>query len=314
MHLATSLLLALLPQALSDSHFPNVSRCFDNGPHSFSNVFANFLSNASACTAMVPGRNVLECAASTIPKQLRILTFPLTDTIKEWEWHYNEDLNTIYLSADNQPFEEKSQSFDNAWEALLAFWNRRKTMCWHYRDPRQMDHIMPTSGGMLSLFHANDDLQQPILKLSSHWHYRGPTVCAPVGKYSMDRERRARAINTMVRRSIYWGEGGTELQNGHLYYQQVYSTDPFLQAVITGWQAARLNTCPQHHRCEGRLLPESAYLPLTGDDFIIKIKFALETETGVCVVVPGSDPSVEGAYLVMSPIMYGGLRKAWETT
>ncbi|KAF4585509.1 hypothetical protein GQ602_004814 [Ophiocordyceps camponoti-floridani] len=316
MHLATGLLLPFVffSPALSDSEFPNVSRCFDNGPFLFSTAFGDFLSNGSACTAMVPGREVLECAVETIPRQLRPLTSPLTDTIKAWEWHYNSDINTVYRGADNDSPGEQGRDSDNVWEALLSYWRLRKTLCWHYRNPFHMDHIMPSNAGFLSLFHANDDLQQPILKTKSHWHYRGPTVCTLADDGSKDRDRRTRAVKSMVRRSMYWGDGGTELQNGHLHYQQVYSTDPFLQAVITGWQSARLPSCPQHHRCEGHLLPEKAFLPLNGDDFLIKIKFALETDKNVCVVVPGSDPSVEGAYLVLSPILYGGQRKVSKET
>ncbi|PFH59503.1 hypothetical protein XA68_12263 [Ophiocordyceps unilateralis] len=305
MRLTTSLFVLLsyaigFPESVMG--FAEVSRCLRYDDSRLSRAFDGFFHNASACLSIVHGPRVLPCATKHIPEDMTPFTLPLTDTIQAWEKYYDEDLDSAFQEHGNPALDGRSKI--NAWDVLIAYWQRKTELCFQYRDPESRDSLVPRNAGLLTLFHMNDDLARPILKMGMQWRYSDFTVCADDD--SAGRNRQMRVVSEMMRRSITWREtrNGVELNDGYLHYLDLFSTDPFLQAVITGWQSSRLMSCPRGYDCISPPTLGMRHLPMDGDGFLMKVKAVLQTENKVCVVTKGSSSLAQDTYYILSPIQF----------
>ncbi|RDA85079.1 hypothetical protein CP532_3114 [Ophiocordyceps camponoti-leonardi (nom. inval.)] len=298
MRLAACLLFLCARGLQASSDFGEVSRCFDTGNKGLlSRTMQNFFRDASSCVSTVRSPDVLACAQKFIPDEILGFMLPMIDTIRAWEEYYGETINSAFLQNQNP---SGAAIRFNAWDELLNHWKKHPQICYHYRSPSYMDHLIPSSAGLLGLFFINDDFQRPVLKSGTHWRYYGSRVCS--SNETMDRARQAGAVSQMVQRSIVWDKPrrGVELTRGYLHYLDLYSTDPFLQAVITNWQSVRLNSCPRGIRCDGNPVFGERYMPLDGDDYLVKVMMTLKTQKRVCLIHERAADDTE-TYMIVSP-------------
>ncbi|RCI07492.1 hypothetical protein L249_4537 [Ophiocordyceps polyrhachis-furcata BCC 54312] len=301
MHLAACLLVLCARGLQAKPDFGQVSRCFFTAHTGLlTRTVQNFFRDASSCVASVQGSQVLSCAQKSVPDEVMTLMLPMIDTIRAWEEYYGETINSAFLQ-DQSPSGRPIRF--TAWDELLSQWKKHPQVCYHFRSPSYMDHLIPSSAGLLSLFYLDDDFQRPVLKSGTHWQHHGPSVCS--GNDTLDRARQESAVSMMVQRSIMWDKPrrGVELDRGYLHYLDLYSTDPFLQAVITNWQSVRRRACPRDVRCDGSPVFRERYMPLDGDDYLVKVKMTLKTRRRVCLIHQKA-ADIPDAYLIVSPHVY----------
>ncbi|RDA95612.1 hypothetical protein CP533_1099 [Ophiocordyceps camponoti-saundersi (nom. inval.)] len=303
MRLAACLLVSFVHglYASTTFTFEEVSRCFPTSDNSrLSRTIQNFFRDASSCVSRVRVIDVLPCAEAHIPDDLNPLMLPMTDTIRAWEEYYGQTVNSAFHENQNP---SGAHNRFNAWDELLSAWRKNEQLCYHYRHPRYMDHLIPQNAGLLNLFHINDDFQRPVLKSGTHWRFYGSSVCS--SRNTLERARQESAVTQMVQRSIMWDKPrrGVELDRGYLHYLDHFSSDPFLQAVITSWQSLRLDGCPPGVQCEGNPEVGKRYLPLDGDDMLVKVKMTMKTRIQVCLMHEGAADTA-GAFLIVSPDKY----------
>ncbi|KAF4506224.1 hypothetical protein G6O67_006327 [Ophiocordyceps sinensis] len=194
-------------------------------------LIPQLLSNLSSCAHNNWAWHTLACAEHQVHPGVISLTSSLMSTIRRWEMYYNVDFNTAYELQEDWANMERSL---NRPQLGLTAW--------------YADHLLPRSAGLLSLFIRRDDLRSPILKFGKAWKFGAKTVCsATVGT--------VRALHQLRTIHSITQQVGTELspawrvENEPSRLRELYSTDPFLQGLISGFRDTKF-PCPERLKCQ----------------------------------------------------------------
>ncbi|PHH89920.1 hypothetical protein CDD83_4927 [Cordyceps sp. RAO-2017] len=285
-----ALLLHALP-ALAD--YGQTSRCYTALDDASRVLIPQFLRNISACAVRGEQFSTLDCAESQVAHDTFSVISPLTSTLRRWEAYFHEDVFTAFREhgrdmADNWHLQIKANEY-NAWNVLLYSWLEMGSLCFYDNDPQFVGKLEPRAAGLLNLFFASGDLRTPILKVSDrHWRYNESTVCA--ARAGAERLRQARVVTTMAQQQQTGGSSDADppadwqRYEAGSHYRELYSTDPFLQGVISGWRSGPY-VCPEGLRCQtGPAEQGRVHLPADGGAFLRAIADGILKPDPVCIL------------------------------
>ncbi|EQK97793.1 hypothetical protein OCS_06497 [Ophiocordyceps sinensis CO18] len=268
-------------------------------------LIPQLLSNLSSCAHNNWAWHTLACAEHQVHPGVISLTSSLMSTIRRWEMYYNVDFNTAYELQEDWANMERSlnrpQLGLTAWSVLLDSWRKNGELCHYNSDPRYADHLLPRSAGLLSLFIRRDDLRSPILKFGKAWKFGAKTVCsATVGT--------VRALHQLRTIHSITQQVGTELspawrvENEPSRLRELYSTDPFLQGLISGFRDTKF-PCPERLKCQDTT-PNlgTIYTPHDGRDYLQRISYLVMKSRKVCLIFGGGHLDKNAYYFAVGNV------------
>ncbi|PHH85408.1 hypothetical protein CDD83_456 [Cordyceps sp. RAO-2017] len=292
------LLLLLLQAVPAMADYDQASRCYVADDAATRDIVPEMLANATRCSAENPNRRVLACIERQVPHEAMDAVLPLLQTVRIWERFYGFDLNTAFAEHGKMLHESwfsRIGVYDpTAWEVLEREWRHTGRLCFYDSDPRSADHIRPRFAGLLTLFFMDKDLRPPVLNFGERWEYAGRTGCS--AQTDDDKARQLRILTDMHKAGAT--EESTAIVRDRIgsFYRNLYSTDPFIQAVITGWQNGPYG-CPDAVSCMDYIMMKSVYLPTNSGDFIDRILYALRMQQKVCVLFR-AEPLRDATYYI----------------
>ncbi|RDA95783.1 hypothetical protein CP533_5172 [Ophiocordyceps camponoti-saundersi (nom. inval.)] len=302
-------LAVLLPVRADDWQ---TMECMTYVDHDLRELVPQFLKNASLCASAKQGMGTVMCAEKQIAQDKRALFSPLIETIEAWEQYFLLDLNSAFLRySDARPKVDLGQR--TAYDRLLNIWDVTGQLCFYTNEPDLADRIHPQKAGLLTLFYQTDNvrhhgqfvnqdtretrrnLRSPSLKTGGqHWSFDGRVACS--AGLQAERERQVNALREMVQRTTE--ETYTEVKGRRFgfHYKTHFSTDIFIQAVITGW--GEKYSCARGLDCSYVMERGSVYLPANTNSYLRQLYFLLEKGYNVCVIFRDTTYQLNDKYYV----------------
>ncbi|RDA87304.1 hypothetical protein CP532_1336 [Ophiocordyceps camponoti-leonardi (nom. inval.)] len=228
----------------------------------------NLLTTASACVEQDRSQEtrsgrVLNCIYNRLDVEFLPVLSDLLDTLRKWQGYYqNMDLHQAY-----QRYGRPSLGEYDPWKLIRQNWETGNVLCYYKSHPRHWDHLEPRNAGLLNFFFRDPLLRRwPILKVMARWEHRGDVVCSSTDP--KDRQRQTQVISLVAESLLDRPELSDKRAEG--LPTDVYTTDPFLQAVFTGWRAGEYH-CPVDGGCgvvRGSKVAATLYFPPTSFHYI----------------------------------------------
>ncbi|RDA88605.1 hypothetical protein CP532_5863 [Ophiocordyceps camponoti-leonardi (nom. inval.)] len=311
MHIiSVALSLALLLPVRADDW--QVRHCFTYEDVEMRELVPQFLKNASSCASSKLSFGTIMCAERLIPTEKKALFSPLIGAIQAWEQYFQLDLNSAFLrysDVNPRPDMERRTAYDR----LLNLWTVTGELCFYTSAPSLADRIHPQKAALLTLFYRTDTvrhqlqslghdsremlrtLRPPSLKIGGNrWKYEGSVACA--AELGVERERQLMAIKEMVQRAAEETHTDQTRRRFGLYYMIHFSTDSFLQAVVTGWREKY--DCPRGLSCQYSLEKGVPYLPANTNSYLQQLYLLLQMQSEVCIVFRRTATLVSNRYYV----------------
>lgn len=291
MRLPTCLVLLLHPLSAWGS-YGQTSRCLTVQDDASRILIPEFLKNASSCSRWAEKRSVMHCAEAMMPPDTMTLLLPIVKTVKIWEATFRMDLNTAFLTVGRVTGAAKCghglNADANAWAMLWRHWQTEGQLCYYDSSPQYADHLEPRVAGLLTLFFSEPrGMRQPVLEPGVRWTYTGSPVCsagtgaaAALERISQFRAVSGMAIKADTRFSLTPREDMIAMMR---HYRDTFSTDPFLQAVITGLKTG-LFYCPRDLYCYGAAHSGKVFLPIDNKSFLDELARRMSQGNKVCVI------------------------------
>ncbi|PHH64356.1 hypothetical protein CDD81_4713 [Ophiocordyceps australis] len=225
---------------------------------------------------------------------------PLLDAIKRWQRYYRTDLAEAYASVGKEITTWNAWSYDrdwNIWDILRFHWEQTGWLCFYDHDPSLTDGLEPREAGLLSIFFTEKDgLRPPILKRGKTWTFNKTYACS--AQSPADQLRQVNTITKLYDNIKPWGPSSWQAGLEAVIYREHFSTDPFLQALITGWHWGNY-TCPEYMACAYRFKKGQLWLPRNARDMFRKISNKLLLGDKVCIVYkePIPEPDKDTWYI-----------------
>ncbi|RCI09428.1 hypothetical protein L249_3755 [Ophiocordyceps polyrhachis-furcata BCC 54312] len=302
-------LAVLLPVRADDWQ---VRQCITHDDGELRQLLPQFLRNASSCARSKLAFGTIMCAERRIPREHRALFSPLIETIEDWEQYFQLDLQSAFVRySDAKPRPELDRW--TAYDRLLDLWTVTGELCFYTSVPSLADRIHPQKAGLLTLFYRTDtvrhqgqslsydirqtlrNLRPPSLKIGGYgWKYEGAVACA--AQLGAERELQVTAIKEMIQRAAEESHTEESRQRIALYYRDHFSTDSFLQAVVTGWRDTYV--CPRGLDCQPTMAKGMPFLPAETHSYLQRLYYLLQMQSGVCIVLKRTATLVSDRYYV----------------
>ncbi|PHH88797.1 hypothetical protein CDD83_7046 [Cordyceps sp. RAO-2017] len=273
--------------------YGQTSRCYvaEDGPTN--NFLGNFLKNGSSC--ITEGKeNILACLDKKLDRDAVPLLSPLIDVIRRWERYYGIEMHKAFadVGRSNDPNDWNAWSRDrdwNVWERLHTHWAETGWLCFYDHNPRLSNTLQPRDAGLLTLFFSDKNgLRSPILKSGRIWRF-DPKYHPCAATLHADRVRQIKIVSRLADNVKNWGASSWQTAQEAQLYRDTYSTDPFLQAVITGW-FAKDYTCPAGLECQSEPGDGKIWLPRNGMNYLNRLAKRLISIKETCIVLHGPLP------------------------
>ncbi|PFH58952.1 hypothetical protein XA68_13018 [Ophiocordyceps unilateralis] len=279
-----------------------IRECITYKDSEMRDLLPQFLKNASSCISGNRGRDTMICTTYLMPEEKRPVFHPLIEIITSWERYFSQDLNSAFLHhGDFEPYDWPAKM--TVYDRLLDVWETTGQLCFYKHIPSLADRIHPQEAGLLTLFYQTEDirprdvrpgpgeretqrnLRSPSLKMGgTRWEYDGSLACAAGS--AEERQHQIRAVEEMIRRAGQeWHSDLISRQFGS-HYLINFSTDSFLQGVITGWRDEYV--CPSGLRCHSTPKSGKAYLPANVKSYLGQLRLLLRAGKKVCIVFKGT--------------------------
>ncbi|KAF4591869.1 hypothetical protein GQ602_002168 [Ophiocordyceps camponoti-floridani] len=265
-------------------------------------LLSQFLVHASNCVSQNEGFGVVRCAELLLSADERHTLTNLTETIKSWERYYYRDLSTAFSN-----FGDIDGSHINCYDRLLDILEMTGQLCYYKNIPSFADRLRPQGAGLLTLFYQTErlrpellrsgnrvtqySLRSPILKMTGSMDWISDVTQACAADSKEERQFQKLAIEDMIRRvgQDWHSEYSTMQFKG--YYETLFSTDSFLQAVITGWGFEYY--CSARMKCQGIVEEGKTYLPHHTASYLQGLHKLLKGKGKVCILLKPEATNLE---------------------
>ncbi|PHH70170.1 hypothetical protein CDD82_7297 [Ophiocordyceps australis] len=209
----------------------------------------------------------------------------LLDAIKLWEEYYKTTLSDAYVRVGKETTMWNVWSRDrdwNIWDILRFHWEQTGWLCYYDHNPSLTDGLEPREAGLLGLFFTDQDgLRSPILKRGQIWTFNKTLACS--AQDQAGHSRQVNAITKLFESIKPWASSSWQGVIEARIYHLRFSTDPFLQALITAWHWGKY-ICPGTISCTNRLTQGQLWLPRNARDMLRNILNKLRLGQRVCIV------------------------------
>ncbi|PHH80457.1 hypothetical protein CDD80_1467 [Ophiocordyceps camponoti-rufipedis] len=279
-----------------------IRECIRSQDSNIGPLLSQFLVHASNCVSQNQGFGVVRCAEQLLSVDQRHTLINLTETIKSWERYYWRDLSTAFSELGDV---DGSQL--NCYDKLLDMLEMTGQLCYYKNIPSLADRLRPQGAGLLTLFYQTERLRRgllrsnsrvtqyslraPILKMtgSTHWRFDGARACS--AEWREERTFQKLAIEEMIRRAGQdWHSEYSNMQFKG-YYNTLFSTDSFLQGVITGWGEEYY--CSSRMKCQSVVERNRTYLPHDAASYLHGVHALIKKKGKVCILLKPQDAELE---------------------
>lgn len=299
--------LFLLARSVCGS-YGQTARCYTAMDPATRPYVSEFLKNVSICASQGHGIQTIRCAEEQIPRQFLSLLTPITNNVRTWELYYRTDLDAAFQRYGRDAY--KAALYDiaphdeNAWTMVARSWMLTGWLCMWDNHPMYADHLEPRHAGLLTIFFSpNDDAWPPLAKTGKRWRYTRGVICSK--REGDERDRHAKVINEMSRAAgdMHTIDAWRELSQDA--FNDRFSTDPFLQAVITGWQSGPYR-CPTRMTCQRDGLEKgTVFLPKNSGEYLSALAARFRLQGKVCVIFRNASLDSENYYITAPTISEG---------